>query len=287
MAHSGSCLGVCYTENHLFYSVNTPGQDAQLARIGSIDFSFDVEETIITGNSSGFPALKNSLEELKEEFHCNTAKILAPATEECWSIVPRAVYEDTSEREAHIQLLMQGTDRQYIQTIWHTVSNQDYRLLLLRDTQTLRGFNYLLESFGTVDIVTDFEIAMDWQLHTNSGESFLMIHCQKNYISVTSFILGKLRDCTFIEYDNFGDLPYLWNLYQENLSWMSGIHDKTYVHGYFSSQITDRLQSYWYHHGDIITMNTLRDMNVNADEKTYGFRLEGAFPAILMSLNID
>lgn len=287
MEHGCPCLGVCYTDNHLFYSVNTPGQDAHLTRIGSIDFSFDIEETIITGNSSGFPALKNSIDELKQEFDCKTAKILAPATEECWTIVPRAVYEDASEREAHIHLLMLGSKRQNIQAVWHPVSNSDYRLLLLRDTQSLRGFNYLLESFGTVDIVTDFEIAMDWQLHTESNESFLMINCQKNYISVTSFILGKLRGCTHFEYDNFTDLPYLWNLYEGNLSWMDGIHDKTYVYGYFSSQVTDILQSYWYHHGKSLIMNTLQEMNVDASEKTYGFRLESAFPAILMSLNRD
>lgn len=287
MVDGGSCLGVCYTDNHLFYSVNTPGQDARLARIGSIDFSFDVEETIITGNSSGFPALRNSLEELKEEFNCGTARILAPAAEECWTIVPRSVYEDASEREAHIQLLMHGSERREIQAIWHSVSNADYRLLLLRDNSSLHGFSYLLNSFGTVDIVTDFEIATDWQMHKNTSDSFLMVHCQKNYISVTSFILGKLRGCTYIEYDDMADLPYLWSLYEEKLSWLSGIHDKTYVYGFYSSRITEILQSYWYHHGEIVTMNSLREMNVEADEKTYGFRLESAFPAILMSLNKD
>lgn len=283
----GSCLGVCYTDNHLFYSVNTPGQDNHLARIGSIDFSFDIEETIITGNPSGFPALKNSIGELKHDFQCNTAKVLAPATEECWTIVPRSVYEDASEREAHIHLLMQDSNRENIQTIWHSVSNSDYRLLLLRDSQNLRGFNYLFESFGTVDIVPDFEIAMDWQLHRENNESFLMIHCQKNFISITSFILGKLRGCTNIEYDNFSDLPYLWNLYEGNLSWMNGIHDRSYIYGYFSSQVREMLQPYLYHHGDIVTMNSLQEMNVDAEEKTYGFRLESAFPAILMSLNKD
>lgn len=287
MEYGGACLGVCYTDNHLFYSVNTPGQDGHLERIGSIDFSFDIRETVITGNSSGFPALKNSLEEIQKEFHCKTAKILAPASEECWTIVPRAVYEDASEREAHIKLLMHGIDRQHIQVIWHQISNSDYRLLLLRDMRNIQDLNYLLESFGTVEVLTDFEIAMDWQLHTNSSESFLMIHCLKNYITVTSFILGKLRGCTTIEYDSFADLPYLWNLYKGNLSWMNGIHDKTYVHGFFSSQVADQLQSYWYHHGDIVFMNSLREMNVDAEEKTYGFRLEGAFPAILMSLNRD
>lgn len=287
MDAGGSCLGVCYTNNHLFYSVNIPGQTAHLARIGSFDFSFDVEETIITGNSAGFPALQNSIQELKREFNCTTAKILAPATEECWTIVPRAVYEDASEREAHFQLLMHGSHRSEVQAVWHTVSNADYRLLLLRDNSSFKGFNYLLNSFGSTDIVTDFEIAMDWQLHKNTSDSFLMIHCQKNYISVTSFILGKLRGCTYIEYDNIADLPYLWSLYEGNLPWLSGIHDKTYVYGYFSSQVRDILHSYWYHHGELITMNSLSEMNVIADEKTYGFRLESAFPAILMSLNKD
>lgn len=283
----GSCLGVCYTDNHLYYSVNTPGQDGRLTRIGSIDFSFDIENAIITGDSDSFPALRNSIEELKKEFDCNTAKILAPATEECWSIVPRSVYEDASEREAHIQLLMHGSERREIQAIWHAVSNADYRLLLLRDNSSLQGFSYLLDSFGSVDIVTDFEIAQDWQLHNDTKNSFLMVNCQKNYISITSFILGKLRGSTYIEYDDISDLPYLWNLYESNLSWLNGIHDNTYVYGYFSSRITEILQSYWSHHGEIVSMNSLRRMNVMADEKTYGFRLERAFPAILMSLNKD
>ena len=287
MVDGSSCLGVCYTDNHLFYSVNTPGQDAHLSRIGSIDFSFDIEDTILTGNSSGFPALRNSIEEIKEEFDCNSAKILAPATEECWTIVPRPVYEDPSEREAHIQLLMHGSSRREVQAIWHPVSNSDYRLLLLRNNSSLHGFDYLLNSFGSIDIVTDFEIALDWQRHKQSNDSFLMIHCQKNYLSITSFILGKLRGCTYIEYDEIRDLPYLWNLYEGNLSWLNGIHDKTYLYGFYSSQITDILQSFLYHHGDIITMNSLREMNVEAEEKTYGFRLESAFPAILMSLDKD
>lgn len=282
-----SCLGVCYTDNHLFYSVNTPGQDGRLARIGSIDFSFDIEDSIISGDSSSFPALRNSIEELKEEFNCSTAKILSPAAEECWTVVPRAVYEDASEREAHIQLLMHDRERREIQAIWYAVSNNDYRLLLLRDNSSLHGFNHLLQSFGTIDVVTDFEIAIDWQMHINSSDSFLMIHCKNNYISISSFILGKLRGCTYIEYDNIADLPYLWNLFMSKLSWLKGIHDKTYVYGFYSSQAIEILQSYWYHHGEITLLNSLREMHVEADEKTYGFRLESAFPAILMSLNKD
>jgi hypothetical protein len=34
-------------------------------------------------------------------------------------------------------------------------------------------------------------------------------------------------------------------------------------------------------------MNSLQVMSVDAEEKTYGFKLESAYPAIMMSLNKD
>ena len=285
MDSGGSCLGVCYTGNHLFYSVNTPEQDSKLARIGSIDFNFDIEDAVITGGSTGFPALKNSIQELKKEYKCTSVKILAPATEECWTIVPRSVYEDASEREAHIQLLMRGSDRSEIQAIWQAVSNSDTRLLLLRDNSSMQGFNALLQDFSNIDYVADFELGIDWQIHTEDNGSFLMIHCQKDFISVTSFILGKIRGCTYIEYETASDLPYFWNLYANNLPWMKGMHESAFVFGHFSKPVTDVLKPYWHDHGNIQVLDNLSRMNVEAPEKTYGFRLESAFPAILMSLN--
>jgi hypothetical protein len=287
MAYDGSCLGVCYSENQLFYSVNKPGQAGHLSHIGCIDFNFDVEEAIIRANSESFPALKSSLSDLQKEFSCTSVKVLAPATEECWTIVPRAVYEDASEREAHIQLLMRGSDRSEIQAIWHPVSKNDCRLLLLRDNSCMQGFNNLLKSFVNTEYVADFELGVDWQLHIRSSSAFLMIHCRKTYLSVSSFVLGKLRGCTFIEYEHITDLPYLWNLYAENLSWLRGLHDNTYLYGQYSSNIEEILRPYWNDHGEISTLNSLSEMNVTAPEKTYGFRLESAFPAIIMSLNKD
>lgn len=285
MDSDDSCLGICFADNHLFYSVNSPENRSHLAHIGCINFNFEVFNAIITGNQYGLSALKTSLAELKKTYQCDSVRILAPAIEECWTIVPRAVYEDSAEREAHLQLLMQGAGRQDIETIWHSLSNLDYKLLLLRNQKAIMGFKNLLSSFNQSEYVAEFELGVDWQLHSGDSGSYLMIHCQRNYISVSSFILGKLRGCTFIRYEDPADLPYLWNLYSKKLLWMQGIHEKIYAFGHYAPDITDILAPYWDDSGDISIISSLQTMKVHAKEKTYGFRLESAFPAILMSLN--
>ncbi|MEX0646383.1 MAG: hypothetical protein WEA56_07535 [Balneolaceae bacterium] len=287
MASDGSCLGVCYADNHLFYSVNNPEQKSHLTHIGSIDYNFSVQNAIVTGSEHGFPALKTSLEGLKETYQCSSVRILSPAVEECWTIVPRSVYEDSSEREAHLQLLMQGIVREDIEATWHSVSNADYRLLLLRNNAAMQGLKNLLGAFTNSEYVAEFEIGADWQHHSDEKGSYLVVHCQKNYISVSSFILGKLRGCTYIRFDNSGDLPYLWSLYGSKLSWMQGIHEKIYVCGHYADLIVETLAPYWDDSGEIMIKNSLQSMQVQAEEKTYGFKLESAFPAVMLSLNIE
>ncbi len=287
MKPEGPCLGICYSDNHLFYSVSDPSQAARLTRIGSIDFGFDVASAISRDDSDGFPAVKKSIEDLKHQFECSSVKILTPSGEECWTVVPRSVYEDPSEREAHIQLLMRGSERSEVQAVWHSVSNADCKLLLLRDNSSIKGIQLLLNSFGNTELVAEFEIGMDWQAHTANTGSFLMVYCQKNYISVSSFILGKMRGCTYIEYEHVNDLPYLWNLYSQNLTWMRGMHDDLFVFGEYAATVSELLNAYWHDHGSLHTLNTLDAMNVDAQEKTYGFRLESSFPAVLLSLDIS
>lgn len=281
----GSCLGVCYTGNQLFYSVNQPKERGFLARIGSVEFNFDIREAIVTGASPGIPALRNTLLEIKSEYNCSQVKILAPAVQECWTVVPRSVYEDTTERETHIQLLMNGIERSQIQITWHSISNTDSRLLLLRNNQTMQGFSELLTSFRTSEYVSEFELGAEWQLHMQEKSTFLMVHAARDYISISSYILGKLRGCTFFEYDQISDLPYLWNLYASRLNWLQGMHDENILFGARARETAEHLKAYWFDHGTIRQTDTLASMNVSAAEKTYGFQLESAFPAILMSLN--
>ncbi|TVR17398.1 MAG: hypothetical protein EA391_04935 [Balneolaceae bacterium] len=287
MRPEGPCLGICYSDNHLFYSVSDPGQSARLLRIGSVDFGFDVATSIVKEDVEGFPALKKAIENLKEQFSCNSVKLLTPATQECWTVVPRSVYDDASEREAHIQLLMRGSERSEVQAIWHTVSNSDSKLLLLRDNSSIKGIHTLLNAFSTTELVAEFEIGIDWQAHTANRGSYLMIQCHKNYLSVASFILGKLRGCTYIEFEHLNDLAYLWNLYSQNLSWMRGMHDDAFVFGEYAANVINLMSTYWSDHGELHILNTLESMGVDAPEKTYGFRLESSFPAVLMSLDIS
>lgn len=280
-----SCLGICFADTHLYYSVNSPGQDNHLARIGCIDFSFNVKKALLSGESSQFQALQKSLEELKNEFSIRSLKIVLPAPEECWAIVPRSAYEVASEREAHIQLLMKGAERSSIHATWHSVSKNDCHLLTLRDQSSMSGLTQLLSSFGNIDIVSDFEIASDWRLHTGNNGAFIMVDCQQSYISITSYVLGKLRSCTYFEYDHMQDIPYLWNLYASNMPWLAGIHDQILVYGHYAEKVTEQLSPYWHDHGERIPLNSLDTIGVHADEQTYGFQLESAFPAILVSLN--
>lgn len=285
MTEDGSCLGICYAENHLYYAVKNPGQDNLLHRIGCIDFNFDVQEAITDSTHQGFPILLNSLHDLKKEYQSSTLRVLIPATQECWSIVPRSVYEVASEREAHIRLLMRFHERSTIETTWHPVSKTDSQLLVLRDHASVTGFESLMHSFGNMEAVSDFELAHSWQVHTKDKGAFIMVHCQQSYISISSYVLGKLRSCTYFRYDYVKDLPYLWNLYAANMPWLSGIHDNIYIFGHSARKTSEQLTPYWHDHGTLTFLDSLDAMKLTAPEKTYGFPLESAFPAILMSLN--
>ena len=71
-------------------------------------------------------------------------RILSPADEECWTILPRYVYDNADEREAHIRILAQSVARKDLQITWYTLSNVDHRLLLIRNANAMRGFKKLL-----------------------------------------------------------------------------------------------------------------------------------------------
>lgn len=287
MQTTGVCLGICYADNQLFYSVNNPDTGRTLQHIGSFDFNFDVADAIAHGEGDTFSGIKSTLENLKQKFSCSSVRILSPAVEECWSILPRSVYEDSAEREAHIKLLMHGVERNLLETTWYPLSNIDYRLLLLRNASTMQGFKNLIGSFSHSEYVSEFEIGNEWQNHTKVSGSYLAIQCHRNYISISSHILGKLRGATVIRFENRSDLPYLWALYGSKLPWMKGLHEQIYVYGEFAREASEALNPFWDDSGEIITMNSLSAMDVVADEQTYGFRLESAFPAVMMSLNYE
>lgn len=287
MADEDVCLGICYSDSQIYYSVNDQNNPSSSKHIGAFDFNFNVKNAIVHGHDDAFAGIKRSIADLKEKFNCTSVRILSPADEECWTILPRYVYENADERESHIRILARSVPREKLRITWYNLSNVDHRLLLIRNSGAMRGFEKLLGDVSHTEYISEFEVGSDWQAHTSINGSFLTIHCNRNYISVSSFLLGKLRGTTVITFENAADLPYYWKLFAGTNSWMSGIHEQIYFYGYHASEIRKILAPYWDRSGEHIVMNSLQRMHISAPEETYGFPLERAFPAILLSMNLD
>jgi len=112
----------------------------------------------------------------------------------------------------------------------------------------------------------------------------MMIHSIPGLISISAYLLGKLRGATYIAYDDAEDLPYLWLYYANNLKWLNGLYENVYVFGANVENLIQIIRSNLDQSAHIHRFETLTDIGVTADEQTYGFNLEAAFPAILLSL---
>ncbi len=278
-------LGLCFFKNRLFYAVNDPDSPKRLARIGSFDFNIDVTETLLGDAEQHFRGISQTVTQLKEEYDIQRLRILSFPTQECWTTVPKIVYDDSDEREKHISILMSGVDRKEIHPTWYNLSNQDYKFLLLRNDESMRSMQKLASETSTSDLISDFEIGSRWIQHASPGGSFMTICCFQNCISVCSFILGKLRGATYISFDDIQDLPYLWLQRTKELSWMQGLHEEIYVYGTEAYRVIEILAPFWDEAGNVAKMDTLEKMQIKADEQTYGFNLEQAFPAIMLALD--
>ncbi len=278
-------LGLCFFGNRLFYAVNDPSKPEKLARIGSFDFNIDVTETLLGNSEKHVQGISQTVQQLKKEYEIQRLRVLSFPTEECWTVVPKIVYDDSDEREKHINILMSGIDRKEIHPTWYNLSNQDYKFLLLRNGESIRGIQRLASDTSTIDLISDFEIGSRWIQHVNPGGSFLNICCFQNCISISSFILGKLRGATYIPFDDIQDLPYLWLQHTQELNWMQGLHEEIYVYGANAFRVIEILEPFWDEAGTITKMDSLTKMQVEADEQTYGFKLEHAYPAIMLALD--
>lgn len=278
-------VGLCFFGNQLFYAINDPGKPKKLARIGSFDFNFDLPETLINNSDQHFSGILQTIYQLREEYHIQHLRVFSFPSQECWTSVPKIVYDDADEREKHINILMNGTNRKQVQPTWYSLSNQDYKFLLLRNSGLMKGMHRLMSVASTADLVSDFEIGLRWIRHRSPGGSFMTVCCFSDCLSVCSYILGKLRGATYITYDEIQDLPYLWLQHSQQLNWMRGLHEETYVYGINAYNVIDILKPFWDEAGNITTMDSLDKIHISADEDTYGFNLEEAFPAIMLALD--
>ena len=277
-------LGLCYFSDRLYYAVNETDSEATIKEIGSFDFNFDVADAIRFQHPDHYPHIQKTVEELVKEHKVVSLRALTSVSDECWTALPKVVYDNADEREDHLSIIMKGVSREEIEPTWHSVSKTQYKFLCIRRRSVMDGLNKLAQSVGTNDYSSDFEIASAWSGSTNSSASFLMIGCHKHVISITSFVLGQFRAATFIKFDQVEDLPYHWLQTAQHSSWLMGLHDNTYLFGHNSHEIEHVLNHFWDKSTNAVTLNTLDEIGVVAEETTYGFDLAEAFPAILLSM---
>ncbi len=284
METSATNLGVCCSSGNLYYAVSDPSADKRLSYLGAVDFNFNTHQALVTQSDDTFAAVENTIRKLKKEFSVDCIRIQTHPAYECWSVLPKLIYDKADEREAYLNILMRGIDRRQIEPLWFGLSNQNFKFLLVRNKKVMEGYRALSNMIGYGEYFSDFELGQYWMQHTGEKGSFLTVSIHNNLISVASFLLGKLRAATYIKFDDLADLPYLWLQQSEHLTWLNGLHEYIYVYGERTEQLLDILDPYWDEAATVYPLDSLDKMDIGAPESNYNFDLTRAFPAILMAI---
>lgn len=287
MPEPAPILGICFSGKRLLYAITNPEAAGELLQVGCIDYSFDVLEVFVNNDSEMFSGVYNAIDQLRNDFNFQEIRLLTLPEQECWTTLPKTVYDEQDDREAYLDMFSYGSQTKPAEPVWFPLSNRDYKLVSLRSQSFLNSLDRLTKDAASARYYSDFEVGSCWVDHSDISGSFLTVSCHKNVISISSFILGKLRSATYIKFDDLNDLPYFWLQNAENLSWLNGLYDQILVYGYESYKVLEVLQPFWEDNSQVIKMDTLEKMLVKAREETYSFNLEEAFPAIMLALDKD
>lgn len=282
MKNGLSTIGLCFSSRQLYYSIKKQ-EENQVSYIGSYDFNFNVSKAIRTQHPDTYPAIIALINRLKQKYQFGKMNISTIPDHECWSVVPRQVFKDSSEREAYLSILMKGVDRSELSVNWFDLSNRDFKMAVIRNTNTMKGFLELSKMVSDAEFYSSLEIGAHWLDLKKEKGSIMMIHCYPGLVAVSSYLLGKLRGATYIQFDDVDDLGYLWRYYENTLKWMSGLYEHVYFFGNETESIKKTISSQIDASAQISQFETLEQIGVDAPEKTYGFSLNAAFPAILLS----
>ena len=225
-----SNLGVCFFSGRMLYSVAEKGAKNIVQQLGSYEFSFDISEALNKPTSDAGIQLKAIFTDLEKEFHLESIRLLTEPTQECWTALPKVVYDDSIEREQHIAILMKGVPRENIEVTWHAVSKTLFKFLCLRRAQLIKNYQSFSDQVAINECCSDFEIGGMWSIHHRPGGSFLLIGCHAQSISISSYILGSFRAATYIRFDDPQDISYLWLQHAEHSPWMRGLHELSLIH---------------------------------------------------------
>lgn len=277
-------LGVCFSDTQLFYALNSSDLPLTLRRIGKIDFNFNIGNALQTADTEAISGLLDRVDRIVREFKVTNLKCLFPANLECWSTLPKSVYDEPAEREAYLRILMHGRPRPSLEPFWFDLSNRDYRFLSVRGKSDTVGYKQLGDASSFSDLCSDFEIGLNWIDKTDRRDTFMLLGCYRDYLVISSFIMGKFRAATYIRFRYLEDLSFLWLQHAENLPWIRGVHDCIYFYGEKALEISEILYNHLDSGSNQIKLDNLSDMYVRASEETYSFNLEEAFPAIILAL---
>lgn len=275
-------LGISFYGNKLYYAVSGEDQ-SQRSHIGCIEFNFSVAKAVAEMHPDYLPLVHKALGNIRAEHKAHHLRIHTDARGECWTILPKSVYDNSDEREAYLEILMQGVPRNKLEPVWYSISNRDYKLLAIRNKNNVLGLEKLAEHGHSTDFCSDFEIGTFWVNHAGKNKSFLLLSCHKQHLCVSSYLLGKLRAATCIKFDDVADLPYFWLQQKANLSWMDGLHDEILFFGEQTKEIHQCIKPYMDAKTSTVFMDSLKKMNLTAKEKSYSFDLKEAFPAIMLA----
>lgn len=278
-------LGLCFSSRQLYYSISDSSTPNRVQHIGCFDFSFNVAKAIRTQDSETFPGVYDLVGRLKKEYQVKRLQLLTVSDHECWTSLPKLVYDDPQEREAHLAIIMKGIQRSQWEVNWFDLSNRDFKLASIRNAVIMDGFIRLAEHVHEANYVSSFELGDFWTRHRGEKGSFMMIHAIPGLLSISSYILGKLRGATYIQFDDPEDLPYLWMYYATHVKWLSGLYDHVYLFGTETESVERILRDVIDSSSPIQRLDSLPRIGVLAEEETYGFSLEAAFPAILLSIS--
>ncbi|MDI6400483.1 hypothetical protein QLX67_00615 [Balneolaceae bacterium ANBcel3] len=283
MSETGAQLGINLDANKLFYAVSTPDTQGVLSRIGSVDFSFDLIDSLTYRDPERLSGISNTVQKIIREHGVKQVHFLTPPGFECWSILPRSVFDIEDERRAHLNVLTQGTRFERAAAKWHELSNRDFRLLSLSREEQREALHSMADKSCKTRLFSEFEVSKAWLNHIGTNGSYLVISACSRVVTVTSFLLGKLRAATFIKLEDIHDLPYLWLQYASHLPWMKGFHDNIWLYGSQSDRIMESLKPYIDPGSEIAAIDRLETMNMNCSENTFSFSLERAFASIILA----
>lgn len=278
-------LGLSFSGHHLYFAVRSKeNEQHHLDRIGQVALSKPVGRALIRGDKEIVASIKSFVGRLKKQYEIPEVTLVTLPHTECWSVVPKITMDQPEERDAALAIMMPGLKPSQVELNWHTLSHPDLRLLSVRNLNIANLYSAVLEGFSRQNLVSDFELGDYWATHTMSKSSYLLIRCLKGVLSVSSYILGKLRGAFFMHFEEYDDLPYWWKYYSRNVSWLEGLHDVIYVFGEESGTVLDELQAYWDPYQTINRLQDVNDFQLNLEEETYGFSLDLSFPAVMAAV---